>query len=261
MKTLLFFLLAFSLESYVYAATDTSGVVNYTEVIKLDLQIEGADSAQMAEMFKLMPKEHRISKELLFSDKASIYRNGDKSKNTGGPRQIQEETDAAGNTMRIEMDEPEEFLYADLTTGQSHHQRDFMGRIFLVESPQEKLKWKMTGNQKMILNYPCQEATTIIDSSLVTAWFTPMISNSTGPMGLDGLPGMILEAHLQDGQITILADSVELKKLEKNAIQKPKEGKKISREEFRKLVDEKNKEMQQQYGGNGNGIFISIEND
>lgn len=261
MKTLFTFLLSFAITLCTQASLDTSGVVHYTEVVKLDLHIEGVDSAQMAEMYKMMPKEHRISKDLLFNEKSSIYRNGDKSKNTGGPRQIQEETDAAGNTMRIEMDEPEEFLYADLETGQTHHQRDFMGRIFLVESPKEKLKWKMTGNQKMILNYPCQEATTMIDSSNVSAWFTPRIANQTGPMGLDGLPGLILEATMQDGQVLIQADSIELKALEKNAIQKPKEGKKVSRDEFRQIVDEKNKEMQEQFGGSGNGIFITIDND
>jgi GLPGLI family protein len=261
MKTFTFLLLSVFLTTQSFASLDTSGVVNYTEIIKLDMHIEGLDSAQMVEMAKMIPTEHRVAKELLFNDKNSIYRNGDKTKNTGGPRQITEETDGAGNTMRIEMDEPEEFLYADLETGQTFHQRDFMGRIFLVESPKEKLKWKMTGNQKMILNYPCQEASTTIDSSQVTAWFTPMITNQTGPFGLDGLPGLILEATMQDGQVFIQADSVDLKVLEKNAIQKPKEGKKVSRDEFRKIVDEKTKEMQQQFGGNGNGIFISIDND
>ncbi|PKP29480.1 MAG: GLPGLI family protein, partial [Bacteroidetes bacterium HGW-Bacteroidetes-17] len=51
----------------------------------------------------------------------------------------------------------------------------------------------------------------------------------------------------------IIAESIDLKPIDKELISKPKKGKKTTREEFKKIVEEKTKEMG---GESGGGTFI-----
>ena len=49
-------------------------------------------------------------------------------------------------------------IYTDLKNKKITEQRDFMNRMFLVEQDLPVSNWKVTGNQKVILGYPCNEA-------------------------------------------------------------------------------------------------------
>src|SRR6185369_6523624 len=127
-----------------------------------------------------------------------------------------------------------------------------------IESDLSQMQWKLTGNQKMILNYPCQEAILQDTSKKVTAWFTPAIPVSTGPNGYSNLPGLVLSADIDNGKRIINATSIDLKEIDKSILVKPTEGKKVTKEAFNKIVDEKRKEMQQENGGNGD-VIIKIK--
>ena len=59
---------------------------------------------------------------------------------------------------------------------------------------------------------------------------------------------------LDDGKLEIKALKVELKEVDK--IEIPNDGKKVTGEEYEKIVDEKMKEMAKEYGGNGMRIEI-----
>jgi len=117
----------------------------------------------------------------------------------------------------------------------------------------KKYKWKMTGEQKSILDYPCMKATYEKDSTTVVAWFTPQIPVSAGPSRYTGLPGMILEMEFNDGERKVVATEVELKALEKDIIVAPKKGKKVTQEEYEKIQEEKMKELEQEFGGSSSG--------
>ena len=134
-----------------------------------------------------------------------------------------------------------------------------MTRMFLIEGTVEN-KWKFTGNQKMILDYPCQEAELEGAENKTVVWFTPAIPVQSGPANYIGLPGLVLAVDVNDGKNVITATSVELASVDKSLLEKPSKGKKTTREEFDKIVDEKMKEMGAESGSGGSGtIMIKIK--
>ena len=165
-----------------------------------------------------------------------------------------------GPMFRMHTESDDSQLYIDLTKNVSLQKQEFMNREFLIEEKIEVPKWKITGKQKMILDYMCMEATTTLDSSTVTAWFTPQIKNAIGPNGLNGLPGAILEVDMNKGLTKYVASKIVLKPLDKKTITRPKDGKKVTKEEFDKIVIEKEKEMEEVYGsGDGNSVIIKMK--
>ncbi len=228
-----------------------SGKITYEETVKMDVQLEG-DAVRFADM---LPKEQHFRKVLYFGPEASLYLPETEKK------KAEEETAAAdGNVrMRIRMDVPQDKIYTDLKNARTVEQRDFMGRKFLVSGETTKGAWKLTGRQKAVLEYPCQEAVRINEKDTVTAWFTTGIPVSSGPAGWTGLPGMILEADL-NGRLLIRAVTVAPGDVEGKLLVQPKEGKKVSKQEYKAIVDAKRKEMQEQFGGNGN-VIIRVQNN
>jgi len=71
-----------------------------------------------------------------------------------------------------------------------------------------------------------------------------------------GLPGMIMEANANDGEVIFTAKKIEFKKLSKDDFRKPSGGKKVIEAEFTKQREAWMKEMGIQNGGSGGGIRI-----
>lgn len=242
-------------------AQNTSGKISYTETVKLNIDLGGGIDMQSNgavnsnDIRKMIPNEQRLKKVLYFSPDATLYV-ADKSKE----KENNDADQINGNMhMRIHMDVPEDITYTSVKDNKLIEQRDFMGRRFLVTSDIEKARWKLTGNQKTILNYPCQEAVMQKDKDTITAWFTAAIPVSAGPQGYSGLPGAILEAK-QNSNMVIQAESVSFGDESNKLIVRPREGKKVTESEYRGIVAKKTKEMAQEYGGNGNGnVIIKIQ--
>lgn len=237
-------LFAFALQ----AQENQSGTVVYEQTVKLEIKLEG-DAAQFADM---LPKERKSNKVLYFNPEVSSFQNGESADNDAM------NMSSGGGNMTIQMKEPENKVFTNLKKNTQLEQREFMTRMFLIEG-KSPVNWKMTGNQKMILDYPCQEAVTEIDSLPVNVWFTPAIPVSAGPGNYSGLPGLVLEVNSNNGKRMLLATSVELGPVDNNLLEIPKKGKKVSREEFTQIVDEKMKEMGGQKGEGGNVMMIRIE--
>ncbi|MBA3704379.1 MAG: GLPGLI family protein [Bacteroidetes bacterium] len=237
--------------SIVAVTAQTSGKVTYEEKVKFEMKLEGIDSAMMARF----PKEHTITKVLYYTPEVSLYQNDKSKKNKKDIEQSE-----GGNHMIVKMDTPDDQAFCDLKNNKQIEQRDFMSRKFLIETNLDKMEWKLTGNQKMILNYPCQEALLKDTTKKVSAWFTPEIAVSTGPAGYSNLPGLIMELDQDNGKRVITAKGIDATEFDKKLLSKPTEGKKVTKEQFNKIVDEKRKEMQAQNGGNGN-IMIKINNN
>lgn len=236
----------FSLASPTLA--QTSGRIEYAEKVKLVLHVEGNAEEDMVNS---LPKEHISQKELLFNSSASLYQ-GNKKKPSN---KDSEAIEGDGAHVMIKMKEPDDKVFCDLINKLKTEQRDFMSRIFLVESNLSSLQWKLSGEQKMILNYPCQEALLKDSSKTVRVWFTPSLPISSGPNGYGNLPGIILEADLDNGKVNIVATKIELKEIDNALLKKPKDGKKVTKEAFEKIKAEKRKEMEEENGGNGNVII------
>jgi len=230
-----------------YAQENTSGTVVYEQVKKLEIKLDGA----AAEFAHMMPKERKSNKVLHFNQSASLYENKAKEED-----ETMAMSSGHGNVM-IKMQEPENKVFTDLESKKQVEQKEFMTRTFLIEGAVDH-KWKITGEQKMILDFPCQEAVVEVDSVVYSAWFTPVIPVSAGPANYGGLPGLVLGVESEDGKNTTLATSVEFVEIEKEMLSKPKKGKKVSREEFETIVEEKMKEMGAEHGNGGNQMIIRI---
>ena len=226
-----------------------SGSVIYEQIVKLDIQLDG-DAAQFAHM---MPKERKSEKILHFTEEASLYENHQ----ADDPEEAMDMD--GGGTMMIRMVEPDNKVFTDLNKGLQIEQKDFMSRMFLIEKELGKGAWKLTGSQKTILEYPCQEAITEEEGKAVHVWFTPNIAVSAGPVGYGNLPGLVLGVDINEGEQTILATSIELKPVDKELLKKPGKGKKVTEEEYQAIVEEKMKEMgAEREGGGGHAIVVKI---
>jgi GLPGLI family protein len=226
-----------------------SGTVIYEQVIQLDIQLEG-DAAQYA---YALPKERKSQKILFFSKDASLYENH----HMDNPDEAMEMEEGSG--MIIKMEEPEYRTFTDLNKSQVIEQKEFMSRVFLIESDPGEVNWRLTGNQKSILNYSCQEAVSDMEGKKVHAWFTPQIPVPAGPALFGNLPGLILAIEMDQGDHIIQAISVEPGPVNEEMMKKPSKGKKVTEEEYQAIVDEKMKEMGAEGGeGGGHAIVVKI---
>ena len=235
-------------------AQNTAGKVYYTETAKMnlnlkdaDVKVEGADiSAE--QIMAMIPKEQVNKKVLYFNEDGCLYEAA-KAENTDATTQQGDMhiiTCFAGNDSRN---------YTDIKNGKLIEQEDFMSRKFLIASDIKKDAWKITGEQKQILGYPCQQATLQRDTQKIVAWFTSAIPVSAGPTGFGGLPGMILELQPATGY-TIVASKVDMNAPDRKSLTKPSEGKKVTREQYNKIVEAKVKERQGEEGSHGGNISI-----
>lgn len=217
------------------------GVITYAETVKMTRKIP----PQFADM---IPKEFNNEMVLIFNSEESIYRAPE------AEGEVAEEIAASqSDQMRFRFRR----MRANNTRYRNHvdnltlEQQNFMGRDFLIEGADEDVKWKMEGQQKTIAGYVCMKAVSMRNDTIpVTAWWTPQIPLATGP-GNDGkLPGLVLALDINNGDMVSVATKVELRPLsEEEKAMEPQKGKRISREEFNKIRDEKMKEMKEMGGG------------
>lgn len=219
------------------------GTITYEQVIKLQINLVG-EAAQFAH---LIPKERRSEKVLYFNEKESLY--------VSKKNETEETKEAEFGMVMMKMQEPDNKTYSDLVKMEQVEQREFMTRMFLIDGKVDGSKWKLTGKQKKVLDMPCQEATMEDGEDNVVAWFTPVIPVFSGPSTFAGLPGMVLEVSINDGEQIITAKALDKTELDENIFAKPKKGKKVTDEEFKKIVDEKRKEMG---GAQGSNVMVKV---
>lgn len=229
--------------------SQNKGTVYYQEIRKLHFNIQGNAPPPPD-----LPTENTNYTVLYFNEISSLYKN-DESKQSD-PMTMDEES-GEGDRMIIKMSAPDNRVYCDLENKIMIRQEDFMQRKFLVENEIKSSGWKITGNQKTILNYTCMEAVREDSLGKTIVWFTPAIPVSSGPQKFAGLPGLVLEANMDNGEQIILATRIS-PELDEKQILKPKDGKKVSEDEYNAIVDEKLKEMGVDRGNGGN-VIIKID--
>ena len=105
-----------------------------------------------------------------------------------------------------------------------------LDKKYSVTVPFLEYKWEITTESKIVSGYKCYKAkTSKVDlynpfkKSKLTlypvVWFTPDIPSSFGPQGLDGLPGLVLEASL-NGKKYLYATKIEINNKEIATIDK-----------------------------------------
>lgn len=127
--------------------------------------------------------------------------------------------------------------------GSSAEQRELLGRTFLIEDVRPSLRWSLTGEQADFLGYVTQKATAEHDGHTVEAWFTFQIPVASGPAVYGGLPGMILVLSIDGGREQYSATEVSLGPVGDGVIVRPAEGEPVTRDEYRRIVEEKLEEL------------------
>ena len=118
--------------------------------------------------------------------------------------------------------------------------REELGKKFLLEEDLPKTKWKILNEIKEIEGYLCMKAETRneLKDQTIHAWFSDAIPFSGGPEGYGGLPGVILELNINDGDAVITATKVDLESaMDKLPIPKKMKGKKTNREELNSKLE------------------------
>ncbi|MDA3906411.1 MAG: GLPGLI family protein [Bacteroidales bacterium] len=243
MKRVILTICAIGLGLYVFAQQSVKqGEVVYEETMKLDFKFEGMTE----EMKERLPKERKSKKILYFNENASSFQASKEQSNAAVPG-MRGGGGGHGRGMGMRMmmmgGAADDKVYLNFTDNIKIEQKEFMSRVFLIEGEPAKDNWKLTGKQKMILDYPCMQASQITEKDTILAWFAPSIPVFTGPANYVNLPGLVLEVDINNGKRMIIAQKIDLKQIDDELIAKPKKGKKVTREEFQKIVDEKTKEM------------------
>lgn len=190
-------------------------------------------------------------------------------------QELDQSSGVSSGGVQIRMTGGDGILYRNTKTKVHKESEDLFGKEFLVVDEPESRDWKIVNEFKQIGQYECQKATfqsatrqmTVdsengdevvekIDSIEVVAWFAPSIPVSHGPDSYWGLPGLILE--VKNGNMSILCTKVVMNSEEIGDIEIPKKGKKISRDDFAALREEKLQEMMNQYQGEGSRTMIRI---
>jgi GLPGLI family protein len=238
------------------------------------------------EMRTRIPEFRTANFELLFNDKASLFRSvpddeaPDPFANNGGDR--------GGQRFNFRM--PETTTYIDLASQMQYESRPMFEKTFLVVDSLKPLKWKISEETKTIAKHLCKKATTSVTAQMVrmggirmgrnnaatndstkksdapivpketevVVWYAEDIAASVGPEVYTGLPGAILEVDMDNGSNVTTATEV-TNKYPKKELTQPTKGDKMNRAQFQDAMKKLMEDMQR--GGGMGGMRIRMNNN
>jgi len=235
------------------------GTITYERKINMHKRIQD-------EQIRAMIPEFTTTKHLLlFNDSTSLYK--------AMPADEAPDPFESGNTrivIRSGGGDNEE-LYKNFATNSSIRTTDIGSKTYIIEDKIKAQQWKLTDESKKILGYNCRKATTqqkmqmrsttsttvngnagkaatdtTANTMEVTAWYAEDIVSPVGPDNNGGLPGVILELNMNNGEMIYTATDIK-KEVNKKEIKAPTKGKKITNDEFTKLQQQ----MIDNMGGGG----------
>lgn len=170
---------------------------------------------------------------------------------------IEEEEDEqanAGGGGGFRFRRPNVEIYRNYATNKRIELREMGDKKYLIETDMKQPAWKLGTETKKVMGYECTQATwsDTARKQEIVAWFTMDLPLAAGPQNFGSLPGLILEADINNGETLLFAKKVELKKVKDNAIKAPSKGDKVTEAEYRVKMEEMRKKMGGQ-GGPGGG--------
>ena len=224
-------------------AVSDQGVIVYNRKVNMHAKL-GPDQEEMKQF---IPEFQTSKHQLFFTATTSVYKAYEEENEDLEIDHSPEE----GVQMKIKMRAPENVVFRDFAENQIVEIQDFIGKKYLIEEESIPMAWKMAAEQKDILGYVCQKA--IYEDTekeqTIVAWFAPTLACPSGPESFAHLPGLILELDINEGEMVYELASLELKEIPEGTIAPPTEGKKITREKFKKIQEERLREM----GAQGKG--------
>jgi GLPGLI family protein len=111
---------------------------------------------------------------------------------------------------------------------------------YYLDDVMPDFNWTITSETKNIGGYDCAKAiSNNFRGRIYEAWFTYLIPSSAGPWKLGGLPGLILEASDQTGEIKFMFTSLQIPNQEKVNYEVPQGVEFKNWEEHKKYVQKK----------------------
>jgi GLPGLI family protein len=127
------------------------------------------------------------------------------------------------------------FTARNFAQNTQHDALTLQGKTIQVLDSLRCQDWKILNDLKEVAGHICMNATwtDTIKEQKIIAWFALDIPHSGGPERLCGLPGLILEAEINDGAMIVSADRIEAKILSTEfALPKKLKGKKVNEAEY-----------------------------
>jgi GLPGLI family protein len=118
--------------------------------------------------------------------------------------------------------------FNDYGTKTFSHQKFVFDNTYLLTGALMNIEWKLSPMEtREIAGFICKKATGIIfDSVYVFAFYTEEITTSGGPMGIQGLPGMIMGITIPRMFTSWVATKVEIVGVDTKIVTAPTKGKK-----------------------------------
>lgn len=184
----LVFTVAFLILSISYSQ---NGIVEYTEIESL-----GAPGANL--------KAYNAA--LYFTPKKSLYVSSIDSLEEGGGKQITKTfKDKDGAVKGIRSSSSENGLYNILNRKNNFFISNARFNTNIVyKEPLPEINWQITKEEKEIEGISVTKATADFRGRKYIAWFAPQFPVPLGPWKLNGLPGLIIEAHDENKEILFL---------------------------------------------------------
>jgi GLPGLI family protein len=244
MKKTILFLISLTLVTTLIAQVKEGKVV-YERKVNMHARL----TAEQASMKNMIPEFTTMKMELVFAGNQSIYKGIQEGEDI---RESAGQDDGNRVVMRFRGGDDE--TYKNYSTGMTIQQRELGPKKYIIEDTLRKFAWKLdeTGETKEIKGYNCKKATTKnAQGSEVVAWYSDQIVCPSGPEVYGGLPGLILELNINNSE-TVFTPLELTDKSDTKLVKAPTNGKKITRQEFQKMMDE-------QFGANpGGGPVIRI---
>ncbi|QJW91293.1 GLPGLI family protein [Spirosoma taeanense] len=211
-------------------AQNTEGVVTYerktywTRIIARMTFLSQEQKDRAAQTWK-NDDEFKEKMKLSFNENESLYTYGSEQGQTDDGQYSWRNSDLV--------------LYRNFSKDKKTDVVEMLGKTYIVEDSLHTPTWKIGNQIKDVAGYVCMKAETEdpIKKQKITAWFAQDIPVSAGPERYNGLPGVILELSLNDGDVVIEATNVSLKKLTPDDLKLPKlKGKKINDAAYDALI-------------------------
>jgi GLPGLI family protein len=184
-----------------------------------------------AEMFKdKMPNFSTTYYKLTFNDNKTVYKYD---------RMNERDKLPWGNN-----NAEENIWYNDFNSGTRINQKFVFDQTYILSDSLMKMDWKLVPNEtREIAGFVCRKAQTIIfDSVYVFAFYTDEITVSGGPMGIHGLPGMVLGVTIPRMFTSWIATKLQVTGVNTNVIVAPTKGKKKQAMELKQSVEKATKD-------------------
>lgn len=226
MKYIIAIALSFSLNCVAAQVFVDKGLIEYQVVVN---NHKAMGEGMWAEMMRdKIPKLSTSFYQLTFNADKSIYFFNRKDESTKSPWRNEAEDNV---------------WYNDYKTENFIQQKSVFGDIYILTDSLIKIDWKMTNETRVIAGFNCRKAVgKLFDSVYVFAFYTDEIMVSGGPMGLHGLPGMILGVTIPRMFSSWVATKLEVNGVNYNVLNAPTKGKKKKAKELQETAVKVTKE-------------------